>query len=157
MSKLKRHILSTDDAATVTDALAACLLDLIDFALQGKQLHWNVVGQNFRSIHLQLDEVIASARDASDDVAERIVTLARPASGRAVTVAEGTRLPVCPVGLLTVAHVVPLLAERLEKCIHGMREGIEVTGKIDAVSEDVLIQHCRVLEKHLWMVQAQEG
>ncbi|QDU88285.1 Fine tangled pili major subunit [Pirellulimonas nuda] len=157
MSKLKRHILEDADAAAVTESLGACLLDLIDLALQGKQLHWNVVGQNFRSIHLQLDEVIASARDASDDVAERIVTLARPASGRAATVAEKSRLPGCPVGLLTVAHVVPLLAERLEKCIHGMRSGIEAVGKVDPVSEDVLIQHCRVLEKHLWMVQAQEG
>ncbi len=156
MSKLKRHILDEKQSETVTATLGATLIDLIDLALQGKQLHWNVVGANFRSIHLQLDEVIDSTRAASDDIAERIVTLSRPAVGRAANVAEGSRLPSCPVGLLTVAHVVPLLAERLEKCIHGMREGIAAVSDIDPISEDVLIEHCRVLEKHLWMVQAQE-
>ena len=37
--------------------LQATLLDLVDLALTGKQLHWSVVGPNFRPLHLQLDEL----------------------------------------------------------------------------------------------------
>ncbi|MDQ4112213.1 MAG: DNA starvation/stationary phase protection protein, partial [Actinomycetota bacterium] len=30
------------------------LVDLTELSLQGKQLHWNVVGKNFRDMHLVL-------------------------------------------------------------------------------------------------------
>ena len=34
------------------------MVDLIELYLQGKQAHWNLVGTNFRDLHLQLDEII---------------------------------------------------------------------------------------------------
>ncbi|MBU1803288.1 MAG: DNA starvation/stationary phase protection protein, partial [Actinobacteria bacterium] len=34
--------------------LQQLLVDLTDLHLQGKQAHWNVVGKNFRDLHLQL-------------------------------------------------------------------------------------------------------
>ena len=36
-------------------------MDLIELSLQGKQAHWNVDGHNFRDLHLQLDEIVASS------------------------------------------------------------------------------------------------
>ena len=42
---------------TVAKALQATLVELIDLALVGKQAHWSVVGPQFRSIHLELDEI----------------------------------------------------------------------------------------------------
>ena len=56
-------------------ALQAVLVDLVDLSLVAKQAHWNLVGPRFRSIHLQLDEVVDSSRLFSDTVAERAVTL----------------------------------------------------------------------------------
>ncbi len=38
--------------------LQATLLDLVDLALTGKQLHWSVVGTNFRALHVYLDELV---------------------------------------------------------------------------------------------------
>src|SRR4029453_13027661 len=52
--------------------LQKVLVDLIELHLQGKQAHWNVVGTNFRDLHLQLDELVDFAREASDTVAERM-------------------------------------------------------------------------------------
>ena len=43
--------------------LQRVLVDLIELHLQGKQAHWNVVGSNFRDLHLQLDELVDFARD----------------------------------------------------------------------------------------------
>lgn len=156
MDALKRKILTGEAKQQTIDALQECLLDLIDLALQGKQAHWNVVGPNFRSIHLQLDEIIDSARLASDEIAERIVTLAEAADGRAASVAENSHLPKFPAGLNSVTDTVTMVADRLEKTIESLRNAIKTVGKTDPISEDLLIGVSAGLEKHLWMVQAQE-
>ena len=44
----------------------------IDLERQAKQAHWNVVGTNFRDLHLQLDELVDFARGGSDTIAERM-------------------------------------------------------------------------------------
>jgi len=157
MKALKRHVVEGEARTKTIGALQACLTDLIDLALQGKQAHWNVVGPNFRSIHLQLDEIVAQAREASDEVAERIVTLAEPADGRNATVAKDSRLEAYPVGLQSVKDTVSLIADRIETAIEGLREGIETVGDLDPISEDLLIAQSGPLEKLLWMVQAQEA
>ena len=36
------------------------LADLIELHLQSKQAHWNVVGKDFRDLHLRLDEPVDS-------------------------------------------------------------------------------------------------
>ena len=50
--------LSDSDRDAVGTVLQASLVDLVDLSLIGKQAHWNVIGKNFRSIHLQLDELV---------------------------------------------------------------------------------------------------
>jgi starvation-inducible DNA-binding protein len=73
--------------------LQKVLVDLIELHLQGKQAHWNVVGTNFRDLHLQLDELVDFAREGSDTIAERMRALDAVADGRSDTVAATTVLP----------------------------------------------------------------
>ncbi|MDX6717732.1 MAG: starvation-inducible DNA-binding protein, partial [Baekduia sp.] len=63
--------------------LQATLVDLIDLALTGKQLHWSVVGSDFRSLHLQLDELVESWHALADAVAERAVAIGTFPDGQA--------------------------------------------------------------------------
>jgi len=63
------------------DDLQKVLVDLIELHLQGKQAHWNIVGTNFRDLHLQLDTVVDVAREASDTIAERMRALTRFPTG----------------------------------------------------------------------------
>ncbi|MFC8720417.1 Dps family protein, partial [Kitasatospora sp. NPDC057198] len=63
--------LADHDRDTAGEALQGALVDLVDLSLIGKQAHWNLYGPRFRSVHLQLDEVVATARDFADQVAER--------------------------------------------------------------------------------------
>ena len=67
-------------------SLQRVLVDLIELHLQGKQAHWNVVGTNFRDLHLQLDELVDFAREASDTIAERMRALDAVPDGRSDTV-----------------------------------------------------------------------
>src|SRR6478752_4928324 len=75
------------DLKVVAGALQGGLVDLIDLSLVAKQVHWNVTGPRFRSVHLQLDEVVDTARAHSDTVAERASALGVSPDGRAATVA----------------------------------------------------------------------
>jgi transposase len=75
----KRHRVDEVRVFDAPDSLAQdlqkVLVDLIELHLQGKQAHWNVVGTNFRDLHLQLDDIVDSAREASDTIAERMRAL----------------------------------------------------------------------------------
>jgi starvation-inducible DNA-binding protein len=77
-------------------SLQAVLADLIELSLQSKQAHWNVVGQNFRGLHLQLDELADHARQGSDTVAERIRALGLTPDGSSATVTATATLPAYP-------------------------------------------------------------
>ena len=56
----------------LTADLQAVLVDLLELQNQAKQAHWNLVGPHFRSIHLELDEVVDTAREHADTIAERM-------------------------------------------------------------------------------------
>ncbi|MEU6382307.1 DNA starvation/stationary phase protection protein [Streptomyces bauhiniae] len=142
---------------TVSEALQGALVDLVDLSLVAKQIHWNVVGPRFRSIHLQLDEVVLSARTASDLVAERSSALGVPPDGRASTVASGTGIKVPPAGWIKDTDAVTGMVAALGAVIGRMRERVSATGDADPVTEDMLIQITGDLEKHHWMFQAESA
>ncbi|MFG2606960.1 Dps family protein [Streptomyces sp. NPDC048514] len=145
------------DLKTVSEALQGALVDLVDLSLVAKQIHWNVVGPRFRSIHLQLDEVVASARAHSDTVAERASALGVPPDGRAATVASGSGLKTAPAGWIKDTDAVGAMVDALGAVITRMRERVNGTGAADPVSQDLLIGITADLEKHHWMFQAEHA
>lgn len=153
----KRQLLSTDVTDKVTAILQSNLTNLIDLALLMKQAHWNVIGKNFRSVHLQLDEIIATTRDASDDVAERIAALGVAADGRSATVAQDSELMSYAEDFVRVDETVERVANAMKTTLDALRAGISELGELDPVSEDLLIAIAGPMEKHLWMLQAQEA
>ncbi|MBT2363775.1 DNA starvation/stationary phase protection protein [Streptomyces sp. ISL-10] len=149
--------LSEADLKTVGDALRGALVDLIDLALVAKQVHWNVVGPRFRSVHLQLDEVVATARQHSDTVAERSAAIGVTPDGRAATVAAQSAIASVPEGWIKDVDVVRTLVDALGAVIVRMRERIDATEKPDPVTQDILIGVTADLEKHAWMFQAESA
>ena len=81
---------------TTAAALQASLVDLVDLSLVAKQAHWNLVGRQFHDVHLHLDELVATARDYSDKVAERMSAIGVPPDGRARTVTRARSYPTSP-------------------------------------------------------------
>ncbi len=129
----------------------------MDLSLVAKQIHWNIVGPRFRSIHLQLDEVVASARTHSDTVAERASALGVPPDGRAATVASGSGIKATSAGWIKDTDAVGAMVEALGAVITRMRERVAATGDPDPVSQDILIGITADLEKHHWMFQAEHA
>ncbi|MFJ1900171.1 MULTISPECIES: Dps family protein [unclassified Streptomyces] len=149
--------LSEADLKSVGGALQGALVDLVDLSLVAKQVHWNVVGPRFRSVHLQLDEVVDTARQHSDTVAERASALGVNPDGRSGTVARTTAIDSVPEGWVKDVDAVRTLVDALGVVIGRMRERIEVTGEPDPVSQDILITLTADLEKHAWMFQAESA
>lgn len=153
-TQIKSSLPDAEKSATGT-ALCRTLADLVDLSLVAKQAHWNVLGRNFRSVHLQLDEVVADARRFADEVAERAVAIGVSPDGRAGTVAKDSAVPEHPAGWVKDTDVVEYMIEALAKVIGRVREGIDETEKSDVVSQDLLIEIAAALEKHHWMYQAE--
>ncbi len=142
-----------NDVSEIGEALQEVLVDLVDLSLAGKHLHWNVEGPTFRSLHLELDELVDSWRAMSDEVAERASALGFPPAAHAATVARASRIDAFPAGRITDCDVVSGLTRRLEDVIDRTRDAMAAVR--DSISEDILIDVIRTLEKQHWMLRAQ--
>lgn len=146
--------LSESAKASTASVLQSTVVDLIDLSLIGKQAHWNVIGRNFRSVHLQLDELVSAARSFTDLIAERAAAIGASPDGKARTVAETSGLPDYPEDWQSAEVTVERIVETLERIIERLRARIDETDKTDLVTQDILIEISRELEKQHWMWQA---
>ncbi|MCT2582450.1 Dps family protein [Actinophytocola gossypii] len=145
------------DRTSTGAVLQATLVDLVDLSLIGKQAHWNVVGPNFRSAHLQLDELVTAARQFVDDVAERANAIGVSPNGKTKTVLESSGIPEYPDNWQSVESTVAAIVEILGALIERLRKRIDETDKSDLVTQDLLIEIAAELEKQHWMWQAQKA
>ena len=140
---------------TVTKALQSTLVELIDLSLLGKQAHWNVVGPQFRSVHLELDEIVDLARLSSDRVAERLATIGVAPDGRAETVSTSSELAPFPDGFVPTTDIVQRMTQAMDTVSVRMKERIVAVGDTDPVTQDILIGTTDELEKAAWMLRSQ--
>ncbi|ACY98840.1 MULTISPECIES: Dps family protein [Thermomonospora] len=140
---------------TTGEALQGALVDLLDLSLVAKQYHWNLTGPRFRSVHLQLDDVVSLARKAADRVAERAVAVGVNPDGRVRTVADTTKIRQPDGGYESDDKVVASMTDILAQIIARFRERIEATGRTDLVTQDMLIGITADLEKQHWMFEVQ--
>ncbi|MFB1297531.1 Dps family protein [Mycobacterium sp. pW049] len=137
------------------DALQRVLVDLIELHIQGKQAHWNVVGTNFRDLHLQLDEVVDFAREASDTIAERMRALDAVPDGRSDTVAATTSLPEFPAYERSTGDVVDLISVRIYATVDTLRIVHDLVDAEDPSTADILHQLIDGLEKLAWLLKSE--
>ena len=135
--------------------LQRVLVDLIELHLQGKQAHWNVVGTNFRDLHLQLDELVDIAREGSDTIAERMRALDVVPDGRSDTVAADTTLPEFPPYELNTGEVVDLITGRVYAAVDTIRTLHDAVDAEDPSTADILHQLIDGLEKLAWLIKSE--
>jgi len=137
--------------------LEMVLHELINLSLIGKQLHWAVTGPDSRPLHLYLDELVDSWRELADTVAEREAALGVVPDGQIQGVASGSQLTSVPLGALEDHVVVRELTRRVAAVSERVRARLEPVGEVDLVSQDVLIDVVRALEKQQWLLRVQLG
>jgi starvation-inducible DNA-binding protein len=139
----------------LTAYLQTVLVDLIELHLQGKQAHWNVIGTNFRDLHLQLDELVDFAREGSDTIAERMRALNAVPDGRSDTIAADTTLPQFPAYEHSTTEVVDLITAHTYAAVGTMRAVHDAVDAEDPSTADLLHELIDGLEKQAWLIKAE--
>jgi starvation-inducible DNA-binding protein len=135
--------------------LQRVLVDLVELHLQGKQAHWNLIGTNFRDLHLQLDEIVGAARDASDTIAERMRAINAIPDGRSDTVTATTTLPAFPPAELNTTDVVDLITTRIYAAVDTIRTVHDDVDAADPSTADLLHIIVDDMEKAAWMLKSE--
>jgi starvation-inducible DNA-binding protein len=142
---------------SLPENLQKVLVDLIELHLQGKQAHCNVIGTNFRDLHLhlQLDEIVDAAREASDTIAERMRALNAIPDGRSDTVTAFTTLPALPPAELNTTDIVDLVTTRIYAAVDTIRAVHDDVDAADPSSADLLHEIIDDMEKAAWMLKSE--
>jgi starvation-inducible DNA-binding protein len=135
--------------------LQKVLVDLVELHLQGKQAHWNLVGTNFRDLHLLLDEIVDTAREASDTIAERMRALNAVPDGRSDTVTASTTLPAIPPGELSTTDTVDIVTVAIYAAVETLRTVHDDVDAADPSTADLLHEIIDDLEKAAWLLEAE--
>ena len=146
-------------AFRASESLAAhlqqLLVDLTDLHLQGKQAHWNVVGKNFRDLHLQLDEVVDDVRVFSDDIAERMRAVYALPDARSATVAAQTSLAPFPATEVSTSETVDLITSAIYAVAGTARRIHDDVDAEDPTSADMLHAILERLEQLAWLIDSE--
>ncbi|WP_394216206.1 Dps family protein [Brachybacterium vulturis] len=141
--------------AALAKNLQAVLVDLTALHLVGKQAHWNIVGPNFRDLHLNLDEVVDIARASADDIAERMRALHATPDARPAVVAEQTALPEFPQGEVHTHDAIDHITTAIETTVGTMRTVHDEVDEADPTSADILHGILEKLEQQAWFLSAE--
>jgi starvation-inducible DNA-binding protein len=136
-------------------SLQRILVDLIELHLQGKQAHWNVIGTNFRDLHLQLDELVDFARAGSDIIAERMRALDAVPDGRSDTVAASTSLPRFPANEHNTTEGVDRITTGTYAAVEALRRVHDAIDAEDPTTADILHAQIDGLEKLAWLIKSE--
>ncbi|QCU77300.1 DNA starvation/stationary phase protection protein [Citricoccus sp. SGAir0253] len=146
--------LELEDGHRVGEILQMRLHALNDLQLTLKHAHWNVVGRNFIGVHEMLDPQIEEVRAAVDVLAERMATLGvSPKGTPGALVAERTWDDYDLGRADTIAHIAAL-DQVYDGVIGDHRNAVEEVGKLDPVTEDILIGQTGALEQFQWFLRA---
>jgi starvation-inducible DNA-binding protein len=146
--------IEVDRRLEVAELLQELLVDVMDLALQSKQAHWNLRGPMFRELHLLLDELADRAQKSADDIAERCLALGVAADGRPATIVKNTDLDPFPEGRIEDDQAVALMISGLTEISERGRSRLVLLGDQDLVSQDLVIEILRGLEKMRWLFEA---
>ncbi|MFX1759349.1 DNA-binding protein Dps [Rhodococcus gordoniae] len=146
--------LSDADGSRTAQILQERLSAYNDLHLTLKHIHWNVVGPNFIGVHEMIDPQVELVRGYADEVAERIAALGGSPKGTPGAIEKNRTWDDYSVGRDTAQAHLAALDLVYDGLITDNRKAIDEVGKLDPITEDVLIGQTGQLEKFQWFVRA---
>ncbi len=146
--------MDADTVSGVAQFLAPVVVDLTALGVDGKQAHWHVRGPNFQAVHELLDDVVDHAHEYADLAAERVVALGLPLDVRTQTVGVKATTPQLSAGFQHSETTIAEIIASIDATLVTVRTAIDELAEIDAVSQDVVIEIARGLEKDRWFLFA---
>ena len=146
--------LTTTEGHALADTLQQRLNALNDLQLTLKHAHWNVVGPNFISVHEMLDPQIETVRSFVDEVAERMATMGVSPVGLPGAIVASRAWDDYDVMRATGVEHLAALDLVYNGVIKDHRKAIEKAGKVDPITEDMLIGQVKELELFQWFMRS---
>jgi starvation-inducible DNA-binding protein len=130
------------------------LNSLVDLALTLKHVHWNVVGPHFIAVHEMIDPHVVEVQAMVDETAERIATLGVSPKGTPGALVAGRTWDDYSLGRATTNEHLGALDVVYDGLLEDHRAAVDAAGKIDSMTEDMLIGQTRQLELFHWFIRA---
>jgi starvation-inducible DNA-binding protein len=156
VSKFAPAQMGLEGATTVASILQKLLFCHTDFFLALKHAHWNVVGDDFISVHRLIDEWADMAEGMADDCAERVATLgASPTDCAAAIVANRPAgYADYTLGKSDTQNHLRMLDGLFTNLATEIRGAITATQGMDPISQNMLLGHGEKLEHQQWFLRA---
>lgn len=146
--------LSLQDGHQVAALLQARLHALNDLQLTLKHAHWNVVGRDFIGVHEMLDPQIDLVRAMVDATAERIATLGVSPNGLPGALVTARSWDDYSIGRAHTSAHLAALDLVYTGFLSSHRKTLADVGKLDPITEDMIIAQCAQLELFQWFMRA---
>jgi starvation-inducible DNA-binding protein len=146
--------LTARDGLTVARILQERLVSLIDLSLTLKHIHWNVVGPFFIGVHTMIDPQVAGVLAMIDKTAERIATLGSAPNGLPGNLVASRTWNDYSLSRARVPEHLAALNDVFSGIISDHRIAVDVTGDLDPITQDLLIEQTASLETYQWFVRA---
>lgn len=146
--------IESNDRAEIAEGLKRLLADSYTLYLQTHNFHWNVVGPQFRELHLMFEEHYTELAEAVDEIAERIRTLGVAAPGTYKAFTQLSSINEVE-GVPEATEMVRILNQSHEQVIKTCREVLKRAQDADDESTAALVgDRMSVHEKTAWMLRA---
>lgn len=138
----------------VVDTLKVVLANTYSLYLKTQNYHWNVLGPNFKSLHLLFEEHYTDLANAVDEIAERIRALNELAPGsfaefeklRTVTDADSS---------LNAEGMVKDLYKEHEEVLNSLKKCLAAAQKVhDESTIGLVTERMAYHEKTVWMLKS---
>ena len=127
---------------------------LVDY-VKKHNLHWNLKGSQFFTLHAKLEELYDEANDILDEVAERILALGgNPVSNMKEALSMAT-IKELENGPKSTEQTIKALISDTDYWIKDSKEIAELADKEgDSVTNDMFNGYTKVYQKLAWMLKA---
>lgn len=124
--------------------------------LKTQNYHWNVVGENFKSLHLLFEEQYNELAAAVDEIAERIRALGAKVDGTFENFSKLSKIKSGNKNFGKIEMIQDLISSQ-EIIVEDLKAAIGVAQKEDDEgTADLFIGRIKAHEKAAWMLQASQ-
>ena len=143
------------DIDPTAEALQATIYELSDEYYAVHQMHWNLTGPLFYELHIMYQEFYEAIAEQIDILAERKLSLDRPADARPAAVAQNANLtPATPEGFVTDKQTLEVLATRHLEISNRLADRIETTNDTDPTTSNLLQETKHMIDHQMWMMRS---
>jgi len=122
--------------------------------LKTQNYHWNVVGENFKSLHELFEVQYGDLAAANDEIAERIRALGSKVEGTFENFQKLSKFKSANKNFDSKAMLKDLVSDN-EALVKFLAEGVKIAqGEGDEGTADLFIGRIKTHEKAIWMLES---